>query len=236
MYNGTYSYTDVMRFAIQTKYSLLKYTYSQMQDVIGNGGALIRPLFYEFDSDKDAYYDINQNFMIGDSIKIAFVTNATDTKQSSFYFPAGTWCELMGRAACVTGPKHMMMDTNDVMMNLMYVRSGYIVPYHSLAYGGKVTELATLETMPMDIIINPDVTTATAPMKWTAMNNLHLIFDNQAVASADVKSNTYQFSAKDNGLANTAMITLTANGANGSGVQSCAGAFTAAEQLDRIVI
>lgn len=104
MYNVTYSLTDVMKYAIQSKYSLLKYYSSQMNMINEQGGALVRPLFFEFPNDANAYRDINNNYMIGDSLKISFVTNSTDTIFADQYFPVGsTWCELMGRAVCAPG-------------------------------------------------------------------------------------------------------------------------------------
>lgn len=65
-----------------------------MTQINEKGGALIRPLFFEFPDDPEAYRDVNQNYMIGDSLKVAFVTNSTSTKEADFYFPEGRWCEL----------------------------------------------------------------------------------------------------------------------------------------------
>ena len=64
--------TDVMRDAVKTKYSLIRYYYTNlfMISVTGNG-TFYKPLFFEFPDDDSAYTDIIYNVMLGDSIKLS---------------------------------------------------------------------------------------------------------------------------------------------------------------------
>ena len=72
--------------------------------------------------------------LIGDSLKVAMVTNSTTMAKSDFYFPAGTWCELLNRGGCITGPTYQRMNTKDISQNLMYVPSGKILLVNFWAY------------------------------------------------------------------------------------------------------
>ena len=49
-----------------------------MNMIYEQGGALVKPLFFDFPNDVNAYSDIGNNYMIGDSLKISFVTDSTD--------------------------------------------------------------------------------------------------------------------------------------------------------------
>ena len=64
--------TNVMRDAIKTKYSLIRYFYSNIFTISTTGsGTLYKPLFFEFPDDDKAYNDIIYNAMLGDSIKLS---------------------------------------------------------------------------------------------------------------------------------------------------------------------
>lgn len=65
-----------------------------MQMLSQNGGTYFKPLFHHAPTDAMAYKDIENNFMIGDQIKIGMVTDAVNVTQHDFYFPSGTWCPL----------------------------------------------------------------------------------------------------------------------------------------------
>jgi len=46
-----------MRQAIKTKYTLVRYYYTQLSTLSSVGGAFFKPLFFEFPSDAQAYLD-----------------------------------------------------------------------------------------------------------------------------------------------------------------------------------
>lgn len=230
MYNSTTSYMEIMKFGIQTKYALLNYYYSQYENVHQNGGALIKPLYFDFPADKEAYRDINFNYMIGDSLKVAMVTNSTTMRNSDFYFPEGTWCELLGRGECITGPKHVKMNTQDISMNHMYVPSGKALAVNFMAYSSSYFDLDSMRNLPTDIVFNGAL--STDKKTWTAALSQPFMVDDQALTAPKV--NSYAVSATATLATNTIVITVTPNGANGPGLTNCAGAFNGNEFLSKI--
>lgn len=65
--------TNVMRDAVKTKYSLVRYYYSNLFAISTDNdtATLFKPLFFEFPDDDSAYNDIVYNVMLGDSIKLS---------------------------------------------------------------------------------------------------------------------------------------------------------------------
>lgn len=75
-YEGTVDYTAIMRNAIYTKYSLIPYYYTRMFSIsMGNEATLYKPLFFEFPNDANAYWDQEQNVMLGSSLKLSIQSN-----------------------------------------------------------------------------------------------------------------------------------------------------------------
>jgi alpha-glucosidase (family GH31 glycosyl hydrolase) len=55
-----------MQNAIYTKYSLIPYYYSQLFSIsMGLSATLFKPLFFEFPNESVAYWDQEQNVMLG---------------------------------------------------------------------------------------------------------------------------------------------------------------------------
>ena len=87
-----------MRTAINRKYHLIRYYYSQMSQIsIGANTfyTMYKPLFFEFPEDKGAFEDIANNVMIGSAIKVSVNAKNITANLTDFYFPAGTWCSLV---------------------------------------------------------------------------------------------------------------------------------------------
>jgi alpha-glucosidase (family GH31 glycosyl hydrolase) len=90
------TYVDIMRNAIKTKYKFIRYYYTQMTMMqLGMVGTFYKPLYFEFPNDKNAYAETERNIMIGDSLKLSVVSNELGTTYANFYFPQGTWCDLL---------------------------------------------------------------------------------------------------------------------------------------------
>jgi len=64
-----------MRMAIQNKYHLLNYYYTQLyiSHAFGNG-PVYKPLFFEYPDDTNAYLNQTDNVMIGDSLKLGVLS------------------------------------------------------------------------------------------------------------------------------------------------------------------
>ena len=95
-YTDGVTYTDIMREAIYTKYSMIRYYYSELMSMSVRGDkSFYKPLFFAFPDDMNAYNDPSQNIMIGDYLKLSINTQNTSTLSTDFYFPMGTWCNIL---------------------------------------------------------------------------------------------------------------------------------------------
>lgn len=77
-----------------------RYIYSQMFSANYTGGTVVYPLFFDNPTDDESLNNIEQTFMLGDSLKISPVLdskakptsgNATHFKS---YFPEGVWRDI----------------------------------------------------------------------------------------------------------------------------------------------
>jgi len=64
--------------------------------VYREGGALVRPMFFDFPLDDNTYENVEGTFMLGDSIKVSPVLEQgkNDGDAYSVYFPPGLWHNL----------------------------------------------------------------------------------------------------------------------------------------------
>lgn len=96
-------YSDIMRDAILTKYSLIKYYYTHLFQLSVYGGSPVyKPVFFEYPDDINAYGNLTNNVMIGDSLKVSVLADQLGQNYTQFYFPAGTWCNMLNaNEACI---------------------------------------------------------------------------------------------------------------------------------------
>lgn len=132
------TYTDLIRTAIQNRYTFIRYYYSQFWNINEFGGSFFKPLFFEFPNDPDSYVDIERNMLLGNSLKASVEVTRLSDGSTKFYFPAGIWCQLLPYVksdyfeGCITSDGditkyNITMQTN---MEDYYVhqRNGSIVP------------------------------------------------------------------------------------------------------------
>lgn len=98
VYEGTISYLDIIKHAMQLKLKLVRYSYSCMLDLSLNGGTYFKPLLFEFQNDLNTYKFQQNDFMLGQALKVSVLTTELGTNSTGFYFPAGNWCNVFGRA------------------------------------------------------------------------------------------------------------------------------------------
>lgn len=58
------------------------------------GGAYLRPLFFDYPFDENCYEDVESTFMAGDSIMVAPLMEKQNETEYKRYFPAGKWISL----------------------------------------------------------------------------------------------------------------------------------------------
>ena len=133
------------RSALTYRYALLPYLYTLFYNVHQNGGTVLRPMFFEFPDD-DHLYDIETQFMWGDSMLIAPILYPNQTEvcfflffknlfhriipsfipQNKVYLPKGTW-HNMRQTFESQGQYFTIKDSLDDI-NYVFFRSGSIIP------------------------------------------------------------------------------------------------------------
>ena len=148
---------DIMKQAIQRKYHLLRYYYTQMSQLsFGNitQSTVYKPLFFEFPEDPGAYTDIPNNVMIGQALKTSVnAVNLTQT-ETDFYFPAGTWCSLFEPVGdCITTEIGQTWPLPSTLRNsFVHIREGFVVPMQD-ATKLKANTSVDLQNSPVDLHI-----------------------------------------------------------------------------------
>jgi len=121
--------------AIFQKYSMIRYYYSNML-LISQGSqtntrsAFYKPLFFEFPEDLNTYNDIRYNIMLGKALKLSINSDSLGVTTTSFYFPAGTWCNIIRPTdACIVSTGQAQNLSSKAYDYYVHLREGYIVPY-----------------------------------------------------------------------------------------------------------
>ena len=117
--------TDIIRTAIELRYALFPYFYALLYNASVHGDPMMRPMFYEFQNDRQTY-DESIQFMLGRDILVANVVDEGATR-ITVYLPTGTdWYHWETREKFSGGQYiHMDVDINSIPM---FLRSGSVVP------------------------------------------------------------------------------------------------------------
>ena len=115
---------------INGRYALVPYIYTMARKTYESGLSLCRPLYYDNPEAKEAY-EFKEEYMFGDNLLIAPVTNEVDSVDGyatvKVWLPEGEWLEyetgkmLQGAA---TYKRRFTIDEYPV-----YVKAGSIIPY-----------------------------------------------------------------------------------------------------------
>ncbi len=121
--------------AVAARYEFMPFIYSLAHEAHVRGHPIVRPLFYEFQSDR-ATYSINDQYMLGTSVLYAPILDR-GAKERDVYLPAGDWFSL-GDGIEHRGPAWVSKDGMPA-----FVRKGSVIPLKDgrfIAYGkGKFT-------------------------------------------------------------------------------------------------
>lgn len=151
VYLKTVTYLDIIKRAMFTKLSLIRYYYTQMSIVQNEGGAFYKPLFYEYPNDDGAYDNQELNIMIGPALKLGIQSKSMSIS-SQFYYPAGRYCEVFCKKetdCCVTYDNGTEITLPSYAFDYyLDLRAGYIIPMQN------ATKIASL-----DLNIGKNVTT-----------------------------------------------------------------------------
>ncbi len=115
----------ILRAALLLRYRLLPYYYTVAWNTAQTGSPLIRPLFWNDPADADLWA-VDDAFLVGDTLLVAPVVHAGDTRRTISRLPAGGWyhmwddCYLAGgETATVSAPLARLP---------LFVRAGHLLP------------------------------------------------------------------------------------------------------------
>ena len=151
------------RNAIRTKYSLLRYFYTQMYFSSINGGAFFQPLFFQF-PDVDELIEnpkvLNQQIMLGPAILFNPILEETE-KNVKFAFPNENWNVFpTGKSVYKKKDNPQNLEYLELPGRFsdlhLFVRGGFIVPFYDILNNENILRSKDLENHPISLIINPD--------------------------------------------------------------------------------
>lgn len=125
-----------IRDAIQRRYKNAPYIYAMARKAHDTGVSLLRPMYYEWPNEENAYKHGNQ-YMFGDNMLVSPVaTPAVDGySEVNVWLPEGEWYEEASGTLLQGGKvyqRYFAMDEYPV-----YIKAGSILPFHA----GKVSNL-----------------------------------------------------------------------------------------------
>lgn len=133
--------------AISNRLPFLRYIYSQLYYAYRYGAAVVKPLFYDYPEDDNAFdqsnYKAFDTYMLGDSIKVSPVLDqgVKDGDKYKAYFPAGKWYDLNNYTNVVDTTKGgAMVDlTSDFAFTNIHLKAGKIIPIQKNTQSYKTT-------------------------------------------------------------------------------------------------
>ena len=153
------TYTDFIREASLRRYSIHRYHYSYIHKASTEGIIYFKPLFYNYPDDSNAFNQVEQNIMLGDSIKFSPIVNQGTS--STFYFPekGAIWCPIWPKyqMKCFPGQSFQQVTVMQDEM-LLHLKSGSIIPLQlsNLSPIKININLMTLKEFPIDLGILAD--------------------------------------------------------------------------------
>ncbi|CAN8004529.1 unnamed protein product [Ixodes hexagonus] len=118
--------TPIALNAIRTRYHFLALLYTLFFRSHMDGGAVVRPVFFEFPLDR-ATYDIDDQFMWGSVVLFSPVLEENATKHT-YYLPLDTWFEYPEGKRVEGSVDPMSRDVTENTTVLIHVRAGQVVP------------------------------------------------------------------------------------------------------------
>lgn len=123
--------TSIYRKFLMIRYDFIPYLYDLVHKMNKNGELIIRPLFYNYPNDQVAL-DINDEYMVGDSVLLAPILNKDETKRI-VYLPRGRWIDYFS-GKVYKGEKHYMMDFKLDETGIFIKENSIIPQYENLLH------------------------------------------------------------------------------------------------------
>jgi len=105
-------------------------------------------LFFEFPDDAGSLTAPQEyNIMLGNAFKLSINSNNVNVNETSFYFPAGTWCNVLkanGSNTCMKSTGESMVMRTKAYDAYLHLREGYLAPMQD---GTKLGEEKNVRTV-----------------------------------------------------------------------------------------
>jgi len=125
-------YLTILRDFLRLRYALMPYWYTLAWEANQTGHAIIRPLFWNDNTDKNLW-DIDDEFLLGDNLLVAPVTQEKSSARE-IILPKGTWYSYWDDVR-FDGPARVEIETPLERIGL-FVRAGTVLPMEA---NGKLT-------------------------------------------------------------------------------------------------
>lgn len=151
--------------ALQMRYSILRYLYSQFYLSSTEGGMVFQPLFFKFnsvDSVLEDDYALNYQIMVGPALLFSPALEEK-TDDYSALFPYANWNNFPSGEAFLTTDDFPDGETSSKRMSLsgsydvinLHMRGGNIIPYQDAAKN-KILNTRDSQNLHTTLIINPN--------------------------------------------------------------------------------
>ena len=140
---------ELMRDAIQLRYSLVPYIYTASRNAYDSGVSICRPMYYGFPEKQEAY-DFKNQYMFGNEMIVAPITEKaneqTGLSEKKIWLPEGDWYELFtGSLLKGNNIINRQFTLNEIPL---YIKAGSIIPMYP-----KISNLqSTIDTLLLTII------------------------------------------------------------------------------------
>jgi alpha 1,3-glucosidase len=116
-----------IKAAIQLRYNLMPYTYTLFSESHKDGSPVMRPIWYEFPEEREAF-DSQEQFLFGPSLLITPVLRQGATKHAMFLPGKGLWYDLFSDQVYDGAKKDRVSYHINMQSIPVSVRGGSIIP------------------------------------------------------------------------------------------------------------
>lgn len=131
----------IVKQYIELRYAFLPYIYTEFQKTAETGLPLVRPLYMEFNGERDLI-QVNDEFMLGENILVAPIVREGQVKRL-VRLPKGTWFNYWTKEK-IEGGGYIIADAPMDTMPI-YIKAGTILPIGSNVQNTKETQSLVLE-------------------------------------------------------------------------------------------
>lgn len=140
---------------MRTKYSLIRYSYTNLMHMSMYGGSPVyKPVFFDYPNDIKTFQDIENNVLLGNSLKLSILSTKLGQNTTDFYFPAGKWCNVLNytEKCFVTQGETKTLRTKAYDWYL-HLKEGHLIPFQDAA-AYNVNNTYDLQQHPIELHIS----------------------------------------------------------------------------------